>query len=113
VDLPLRIEQVLTNLLDNAVKYSPHGGRIAVEVRRAEGGVQITVSDKGRGVASEHRVHIFDRFYRGDSEAGIPGLGLGLYISCSIAEAHGGSLTADLPGAGASRFTLSIPIDRT
>ena len=106
----VRVEQIITNLLDNAVKYSPHGGPVTVEARRLEDAMDVTVSDRGPGVEPEHRERIFERFYRAHSQAGLPGLGLGLYVSRYLAEAHGGSLTAEFPEDGGSRFTLSIPL---
>ncbi len=108
---PLRVEQVLAILLDNAIKYSPRG-RITVEAQNSPDGIEISVSDEGSGVAPEHRARIFERSYRGHEQVGLPGLGLGLYVARYIAEAHGGSLAADFPAAGGSRFTLSIPHTR-
>ena len=105
-----RMEQVLASLLDNAVKFSPLGGEITVDAQRNDSQVQVNVCDEGLGVAPEDRARIFDRFYRAHNDPGITGLGLGLYVSRHITEAHGGSLTAEFPDAGGSRFTVSIPI---
>lgn len=107
---PLRIEQVMINLLDNAVRYSAEGG--AVELRvwpSGSEGVAITVSDAGPGIAPEHRAHIFDRFYQAEPTSYRGGLGLGLYISRQIVEQHGGRLWAEFPAAGGTRFVVELP----
>jgi PAS domain S-box-containing protein len=109
---PLRLEQVLTNLLDNAVKYSPAGGPIAVELSRVAGKrFQLSVADRGPGIPPEAREQIFDRFYQASRSTGSPpGLGLGLYISRQIVEQHEGQLWVEQPPAGGSRFVLSLPL---
>lgn len=108
---PLRLEQVLANLLDNAIKYSPDRGLIQVDVvGTAPDQVTIRVTDPGIGIPVEHRARVFDRFYqvRGRDHQG--GLGLGLYISRQIVELHGGSLQATFPPGGGSRFEVTLPI---
>jgi signal transduction histidine kinase len=107
---PLRVEQVLTNLIGNAIRYSPRGGRIAVETRAAGGGrVEVAVSDDGPGVPTAEREQIFRPWVRGgDPREG--GLGLGLAICKRIVEAHGGTIAvADAPGGG-SRFSFTLPL---
>jgi signal transduction histidine kinase len=109
---PLRVEQVLTNLVDNAIKYSPEGGPIEVRLDLVDGVLQLSVRDHGLGVAPEHRPHIFDRFYQ--AQAGGPltsmaGMGLGLYISRQIVELHGGSIYAEFPDDGGTRFVVTLP----
>lgn len=104
--------QILINLLDNAIKYSPVGGRIAVNVARKENGVvAVTVADSGAGIPPEQRSRIFDRFYRVDEarsrESG--GTGLGLAIAKWGAEAHGGSLEVAASSGRGSTFVLLIP----
>ncbi|HEX2766725.1 MAG TPA: ATP-binding protein [Candidatus Limnocylindria bacterium] len=92
-----RIGQVVTNLLDNAVKYSPDGGPIRVVAERRGGEAEVRVSDTGVGIPPEHRDHVFERFYQADGDAGrrrFGGLGLGLYISRAIIDAHGGRIWA-------------------
>lgn len=107
---PLRIEQVLANLLDNAIKYSPDGGRITVALIPPTGGlVRISVRDPGLGIAPEHRAGIFDRFYQAHSASRQSGMGLGLYISQQIAELHGGRITVEFPPEGGSIFHLHLP----
>jgi len=108
---PLRIEQVLVNLVDNAVKYSPQGGEISIEVSQPDDQtVQVAVRDHGIGLSVAHRERIFERFYQVDAGERSTGLGLGLYISREIAERHGGSLWAENPLDGGTRFIMSLPV---
>jgi two-component system, OmpR family, phosphate regulon sensor histidine kinase PhoR len=99
------LEQILLNLVENAVRYTGEGGRITIETKRVENGVDLIVSDTGTGIPPEHLPRIFERFYRADSgrsrESG--GTGLGLAIVKHLVEAHGGSVRADsVVGAGSS-----------
>jgi signal transduction histidine kinase len=107
-----RIHQVLVNLLDNAVKFTPPEGRVALAFGREDGLVSCTVSDTGPGIPADEIPHLFGRFYRGDSSRarqGAGGYGLGLAIAKAIVEAHGGRLWVESePGEGAS-FTLALP----
>ncbi|HET7771926.1 MAG TPA: ATP-binding protein [Chloroflexota bacterium] len=110
----LRLEQVLINLLDNAVKYSPDGGAIEVEIATAEpkGGrrvLELSVRDHGLGVPPEHLPHIFDRLYRGHTMNYSPGMGLGLYVARQIVELHGGEIAVESPRGGGARFTVRLP----
>ncbi len=113
-DLPLMradsvlIEQVLVNLLDNAVKYSPRGSEIYITARRRGEAVELAVIDKGNGVRPEDLAHIFDKFYRGRHREAVGGTGLGLAICKGIIEAHGGEIRAEsTPGDGTTiRFTV-------
>jgi len=115
----LRLRQMVLNLIDNAVKYTPGGGRIEVRVERAPGAAgpeaRLLVRDSGVGIAAEDLPRIFDRFYRADksrtrSEAGAEGCGLGLPIVKWVAETHGGSVeVSSLPGQGSS-FTVHLPL---
>ncbi len=110
---PLRIEQVVTNLLDNAIKYSPDGGQIDASLRAEADQVVLSVRDHGVGVPLEHRAHIFDRFYQahaGGPLTSMAGMGLGLYISRQIVELHGGSIKAEFPDDGGTRFVVSLPL---
>ena len=105
-----RLKQVLVNLLDNAIKYTPDGGRVTVEVKAIANRAQLTVTDTGIGIASEHREKIFDRFYRVSTDRGETGSGLGLSIAKSICNAHGGTIVVDsTPGAG-STFRIELPL---
>jgi signal transduction histidine kinase len=103
-----RLRQLVDNLISNAIKYSDSGGEVRVEARVDNGQVVVRVSDNGPGIAHEHHAQIFEKFGRvvGTTR---PGTGLGLFLSRSFAEAHGGSLAVDsAPGEGAV-FTLKIP----
>jgi signal transduction histidine kinase len=114
---PLRMEQVITNLIDNAIKYSPDGGPIEVELARtAPSTMQLVVRDHGIGIPPEHRPYIFDRFYQahaGQHFAGVAGMGLGLYISRRLVEMHGGSIEVDTPADGGARVTVTLPLGAT
>ena len=108
-----RLQQVLTNLLDNAVRFSPAGEEVRVSAFQQDSRVRIEVSDRGPGVPPDQQRLIFEKFGRGKttSSPGTPGTGLGLYIARSIVEAHGGVLEVSSgPDAGAT-FTLSLPVD--
>jgi PAS domain S-box-containing protein len=107
----LRLEQVLTNLLDNAIKYSPQGGSIDIEVWTPDPGhVALAVRDRGPGIRPEHRGHIFERFYQAGADAEhAAGMGLGLYISHEIVELHGGTISAEFPSDGGARFVIVLP----
>jgi PAS domain S-box-containing protein len=108
---PLRLEQVLTNLVDNAIKYSPQGGAIEIDVWPPDAEhVCIGVRDRGPGIRPEHRAHIFERFYQaGDDAEHAAGMGLGLYISREIVELHGGTIEAEFPPDGGARFIITLP----
>ena len=105
-----RLKQVLTNLIDNAVKYSPAGGAVEVATYADDGSVRVDVRDEGPGIAREDQQLIFEKFGRVNVVGGTkPGTGLGLFIARSIAEAHGGSLEViSAPGEG-STFVLVLP----
>ena len=106
-----RIEVVVRNLVENAVKYSPPGSAVRIQAARRDGAVQVTVSDEGPGVAPEHRNRIFDRFYRADDgyTRASGGAGLGLAICKGIVEAHGGAIWLETSKAGAV-FAFTLPI---
>jgi signal transduction histidine kinase len=106
-----RIEQVLTNLITNALKYSPPDRPVTVAVERGNGEIEVAVSDEGMGIPSEELPYLFQRYYRTPQAlaSGLPGTGLGLYICRGIVEAHGGRIWAESPGVGQGatfRFTL-------
>jgi signal transduction histidine kinase len=104
-----RLRQVIANLLDNAVKYTPAGGRVRIEASRREDRVRITVQDTGPGIPDEELPHIWERLYRGDRSRSTPGLGLGLSLVQAIVQAHGGAVAArNLPEGGAE-FTVRLP----
>ena len=104
-----RLRQVLMNLLDNAIKYSPADGEVEVRAYAEDGRVRVDVCDAGPGIAQEDQRLIFEKFGRVVGARGRPGTGLGLFIARSIAEAHGGSLdVSSAPEQGAT-FTLDLP----
>lgn len=106
----MRLEQVVTNLLDNAIKYTPNGGPIQVRVWREPDGCAVcSVQDTGIGVPAAHRDLIFDRFYQVQKRDNPSGMGLGLYVSRQIVEMHGGTLRAEFPPGGGSIFLVEIP----
>ena len=92
-----RIGQVINNLLSNALRHTPEGGKISVAVEGADKQVQIVISDTGEGIAAEHLAHVFDRFYRADHgrSRDMGGTGLGLAIAKAIVEAHSGTIRAE------------------
>jgi signal transduction histidine kinase len=106
---PLRIEQVLVNLVNNAIKYSPDGGTIGIGVTQQRDTAQVAVRDHGLGIPPEDRSHIFDRFYQAHARSHRSGIGLGLYISRQIVELHGGAIAADFPADGGTRFVVTLP----
>ncbi|TAK31872.1 MAG: HAMP domain-containing protein [Chloroflexota bacterium] len=108
---PLRLEQVITNLLDNAVKFSPQGSPVEIMAgRHCHDAAQVVVRDYGTGIAPEKRAHIFERFYQAHGGEWYGGMGLGLFISHQIVELHGGSIAVDCPVEGGTRFTVLLPI---
>ena len=107
---PVRVEQVLANLVDNAIKYSPAGGSISISARQSGADLVVSVSDRGVGLTAEQVERLFERFYRaeGAHTRAARGVGLGLFICRSLVEAHGGRIWVESsPGSGSTfRFTL-------
>jgi signal transduction histidine kinase len=107
---PIRLEQVLSNLLTNAIKYSPEGGPINLDVATSEpDSILISVTDRGVGIPKEKRANIFQPFYRAHTTEQFGGLGLGLYISKQIVELHQGQIWAEFPEQGGTRFIVRLP----
>jgi signal transduction histidine kinase len=106
---PVRIREVLTNLLSNAVRYSPDGGQVRITAEAARGSVEVRVGDNGLGIPPQELPRIFDRFQKGPTSKGS---GLGLSISRSLVAAHGGAITAESTSAGTT-MTVTLPIART
>jgi signal transduction histidine kinase len=109
-----QLERVVSNLLDNALSYTPEGGRIVVAVEQKADVVEVGVTDSGPGVPPEHRDHIFERFTRVPGIQGRrPGFGLGLYFCRQAVQAHGGRIWVEPgPGGVGSRFAFTLPIQR-
>jgi PAS domain S-box-containing protein len=108
VDL-LRVEQVLTNLLSNAMKYAP-GTRVELSVTREGEAAVVAVRDHGPGITAEEQARIFERYQRATGTHGRSSLGLGLYVSRQIASAHGGELTVESTQGQGARFLLRLPL---
>jgi signal transduction histidine kinase len=113
-----RIQQVMNNLIGNALRYTPEGGEIRISAARAAGsapGLRISVSDTGPGIAAEDLPFVFDRFYRADKSRtrSSGGSGLGLAIVKQLVEAHGGAIAAESPtcAAGGTRMIFTLPVD--
>jgi len=107
----LRLEQVLTNLIDNAVKYSPEGGRVDVVLTQpSRHSVELSVRDYGLGIPADRRDQIFDRFYQAHDSNYRSGMGLGLYVCRQIVELHGGEIYAECPPDGGTRLVVRLPV---
>ncbi len=105
----VRMRQVIANLLDNAVKYTPPGGLVTLDAERSDGEVRLSVRDTGTGIPQDELPRIWERLYRGDKSRSERGLGLGLSLVKAIVEAHGGRVDVESePGVG-SRFGLRLP----
>lgn len=107
---PLRLEQVLTNLLDNCIQFSPDGSEIKIELAADGDRLSITVRDRGLGIALEHRELVFERFYQAHQRPHSPGLGLGLYICKQIVELHGGTIAAIGPADDGATVVITLPL---
>jgi two-component system, OmpR family, sensor histidine kinase KdpD len=107
------IFQVLVNLLDNALKYSPPGSPIEVAARPDGAGVELAVCDRGSGIPSQDLGHVFDKFYRVQQPGNVTGTGLGLAIGKGIVEAHGGHMSAENRNAGGTCIRLWLPVEET
>jgi signal transduction histidine kinase/ActR/RegA family two-component response regulator len=107
-----RIQQVLWNMLTNAVKFTPNGGRVQVRLSRVNSSVEICVSDTGKGIAPEFLPHVFDRFRQEESGTRREGgLGLGMSITSQLVELHGGTIRAESGGAGkGATFIVKLPV---
>jgi signal transduction histidine kinase/DNA-binding response OmpR family regulator len=107
-----RLEQVVQNLVQNAIKYSPEGGAVAVRIERAGGRVTLAVRDEGIGIPAQALPNLFNPFYRAEhaSARGIGGLGLGLHVVHHIVRAHEGSISVDSKQGGGSTFVVELPV---
>jgi signal transduction histidine kinase len=107
-----RLRQVIANLLDNAIKYSPGGGRVELRISQENGTGVIEVADHGLGIPAHEQQRIFEKFYRLDPSMtrGIGGSGLGLYISRELIEQMGGHLSVSSRVGQGSTFTVTLPL---
>ncbi|GHO87590.1 PAS domain S-box protein [Dictyobacter formicarum] len=110
-----RLEQMLLNLISNAIKYSPGANTIEVDIKVSEEAVTLSVHDQGIGIPQEQREKIFERFYRAVAphQRAFPGLGMGLYIVAEIVKYHGGSITMESEMGKGSTFQVTLPLKRT
>ena len=109
-----KLKQVLVNLVDNAIKYSPDGGQVTIRLDQNGNGCLIEVADQGLGIPAEEQDRIFEKFYRLDPQQtkGVGGSGLGLYICRELVERMDGQLSVESePGVG-SRFQVALPTSR-
>ena len=104
-----RLQQVLSNLVENAVKFTPSGGEVHVDVERRDRWLEIRVADRGIGMASEDIPHVFERFYKADRSQDQGGTGLGLAIAKHIVQSHGGRIWVDSREGEGSTFAFTIP----
>jgi PAS domain S-box-containing protein len=110
---PDRLQQIIWNLLTNAIKFTPKGGRVEVRLERIASHVELTIKDTGQGIDAEFLLHVFDRFRQSDSSSTRRhgGLGLGLSIVRQLVELHGGTVEAESPGEGAgTTFKVILPL---
>jgi PAS domain S-box-containing protein len=105
-----KLTQILANLLDNAVKFSPEGGTVTVEAHRRSGRVEVRVVDEGRGIPDAERERIFTKFHRTESARGSSGAGLGLFIARGLVSAMGGRIWVDSVEGGGSSFAFELPL---
>ena len=108
---PTRMRQVFANLLDNAIKYTPEGGKVTVQARSEGANMVVRVRDTGMGIAVEEQAKIWDRLYRGDKSRSQRGLGLGLSLVRAIVHAHQGQVrVVSEPDKGAE-FIVTVPVE--
>ncbi len=110
---PVRLKQVMVNLVSNAMKYNHEGGRVDIEVKVGEDELNVAVKDTGRGIREEDLPHIFEKFYRvDDPEQQIKGTGLGLSITKHIVEVHGGTISVQSVKGQGSTFSFTLPLPK-
>ena len=104
-----KLNQILVNLVENALKFTQPQGRIAIEAQPTPGWMEIRVKDTGIGVAPQHLPHLFERFYKADRSRRDVGTGLGLAIVKQLVEAHGGRITVESREGEGCNFTFTMP----
>ncbi|MGN6524142.1 MAG: sensor histidine kinase, partial [Actinomycetes bacterium] len=104
-----RLVQVVTNLVNNAAKFTPSGGSVRLTVLRVDDDAVLTVADTGPGIPADELPHLFERFWRGSAARVHRGTGIGLSVVHALVVAHGGTVTADSPPSGGARFTVRLP----
>ncbi len=104
-----RIEQVLTNILSNAIKFTPKGGHIDVALTERGTDIQVCIADDGPGIPPQEQAHVFDKFYVVSDDRGLAGLGLGLYIAQEMIQLHGGHIWVDSQPRAGSTFCFTVP----
>jgi len=105
---PVRLREVLTNLVGNAIRYTPPGGSVRIAVARQAGEIVVTVTDTGAGISADVLGHIFDRFYKSPESRGA---GLGLAIAKQLVVAHGGTIVARSEPGGGTEIRFTVPVD--
>jgi signal transduction histidine kinase len=105
-----RLEQVFTNLLQNAIKYSPHGGAIHVELACWSGHVTVAVRDRGIGIPEEEQQQLFTRFFRATNTRDLSGMGIGLYLVHDIVTRHGGAIQLDSHEGVGTTVSVELPL---
>ena len=113
----LQIDQVLTNLLENAARYTPEGSPIDISVRQVDGEMEVSVADRGPGIPETDRERVFDKFYRvmetQTRTSRTAGSGLGLAVSKGLVEAHGGRIWVEQREGGGAIFRFTLPLHQT
>jgi signal transduction histidine kinase len=106
---PVRVAEIVNNVVSNAIRYTPVGGRVEVDCRRSDGTLMLSVSDSGPGIADVDRERIFTPGYRGGAASGTTGSGLGLALAKRFAEDHGGSIEILNANGSGARFVVKLP----
>ena len=107
----MQLDQVLTNLLENAARHSPRGGTIRIHVAETRGAVRVRVADEGPGIKPEEREKVFEAFYRGRESPESSGSGLGLAIARAIVTAHGGRIRVEETTGGGTAMVVDVPTE--
>jgi two-component system sensor histidine kinase KdpD len=108
---PMQLDQVLTNLVENAARHSPPNGTVRIHLSRDGGSVRVRVADEGPGIPLAQREKVFEPFYRGREEPERPGSGLGLSIARAVVTAHGGRIWVEETTGGGTALVLDLPIE--